>query len=386
MRIATPMKILIAIGVPRQKEAGAAGVVLNHARELVKRGHSVDCWFLDDLIARQVHPKRIEALIFSQRVASRIFREREKYDVVNLHAPWGCVYGMRRRTFDSAKVPPYVMTMQGSEARCSEMMLQEHKKGRCAHFALHNRLWHRVYHQTMYRYSIRTAGFGAIANREGAAWAQAVSDGAAAKFKFVPNGVEECFFTPREYPEKPILKLLYTGSWLDRKGIHYLSEAFHTLARKSQGVTLTIAGCLTSEEDVKRFFALDVRDRVEILRFIERARMPEIYSSHDIFVLPSLMEGMPLTLLEAMASGMPVVTTNICGMADVVEDGRNGLLVPPADAEHLAHAIERLCQASNLRRELGQAAQNAMRCYTWENVTRGLEELLILAVQQGARN
>ena len=78
--------------------------------------------------------------------------------------------------------------------------------------------------------------------------------------------------------------------------------------------------------------------------------MPAVYGSHDIFVFPSLVEGMPLTLLEAMATGMPVITTNTCGMADVVEDDVNGLLVPAADAEKLAEGIERLCQSTDLRK------------------------------------
>jgi len=110
--------------------------------------------------------------------------------------------------------------------------------------------------------------------------------------------------------------------------------------------------------------------------------MPEVYASHDIFVFPSLMEGMPLVLLEAMAAGMPVVTTEICGMADVVEDDFNGLLVPPADSERLVEATERLCESVELRKRIGQQAQQTMRCYTWTHVVRKLEMVLSSAFQQ----
>ncbi len=91
------MKILIAIGVPRQQEAGAAGVVFNHARELEKRGHTVDCWFLDDVLLGRAGSGRFDALIFARRVAKKILQDRQAYDVVNLHAPWGCVYGVWRK-------------------------------------------------------------------------------------------------------------------------------------------------------------------------------------------------------------------------------------------------------------------------------------------------
>ena len=93
--------------------------------------------------------------------------------------------------------------------------------------------------------------------------------------------------------------------------------------------------------------------------------MHELFSAHDIFLFPSLMEGLPSVLLEAMASGMPVVTAETCGMPDVVEDGFNGLLVPPADAPAIEEAVLRLA-SRRLRRRLGQAAQQTMARYTWE--------------------
>jgi glycosyltransferase involved in cell wall biosynthesis len=133
---------------------------------------------------------------------------------------------------------------------------------------------------------------------------------------------------------------------------------------------------------VRIFFTPAVRDRVRVLPFIERSEMPALYAAHDIFVFPSLMEGMPLTLLEAMAAGMPVATTNRCGMADVVENEVNGLLVPSADGEALALAIERLCNSAELRKQLGQNAQETMRRYAWEKVTGKLERVLLLAARE----
>ena len=111
--------------------------------------------------------------------------------------------------------------------------------------------------------------------------------------------------------------------------------------------------------------------------------MAAVFANHDVCVFPSLVEGMPLTLLEAMAAGMPVVTTNVCGMADIVEDGVNGILTVPGDAQSLAAAVERLHHSTDLRRRLGVAAQCSMRGYTWKKVTRKLEEILCLAAQDG---
>lgn len=379
------MRILIAIGVPRQQEAGAAGVVLNHKRELERRGHTVECWFLEDVFERAPRIQRFEALIFGVRVAKRILRERDRFDVVNVHAPWACVYGVWRKVFRPGGAPPYVMTMQGCDERYVHIMRREHRKGRAWHFSWKNRVWHTVYERTMYNYSIRTADYGVVANREGWIYAELRGDLDPGRIRFVPNGTEDRFFAKREYADTTPVRLLYVGTWLDRKGIYYLAEAFERLVRRVSGIELTVAGCSNPEEAVKKFFGKDVRDRIRVVPFVTREDMPAVYTDHDIFVFPSLFEGMPLALLEAMATGMPVVTTDTSGMADVVEDEFNGLLVPPADAERLVEATERLCRSVELRKRIGEAAQQTMRRYTWERVTGKLEGVLMFAAQCGER-
>jgi glycosyltransferase involved in cell wall biosynthesis len=355
-------------------------VVLNHATELIKRGHAVDCWFLEDVLKRAAKPKRFEALLFARTVSKKIQRELGKYDVVNLHAPWGCAYGVWRRMFGKPGAPPYVMTMQGSEERYVQAMRLEGRKGRAWNFSWKNRVWHRVYHQTMYDYSIKTADFGAVANREAWICAELKYNRQPGQIWYVPNGVEERFFTSREFPEKKECNLLFVGTWLDRKGVYYLVDAFGLVARKIPQVRLTVAGCSVAAEQVKEIFAPEVRDRVSVIPFVKREDIPALYTAHDIFVFPSLVEGMPLTLLEAMATGMPVVTTNTCGMADVVENDVNGVLVPATDADKLAGGIERLCQSSDLRKRFGLAGRETMRRYTWERVTEKLEKVFMLAI------
>jgi glycosyltransferase involved in cell wall biosynthesis len=223
------MRILIATGVfARQQEAGAAGVVLNHARELERLGHSVECWFLEDVLNGPAKPKRFEALIFATRVAKRILSQPNKYDVVNLHAPRGCVYGFGRKLAHPSGAPPYAMTLQGLEERYVHSMSREARKGRALNFGWKNRMWHRVYHQAMYSSSIRTADFGIVANREARIWAELNYHRRNGTFWYVPNGVGGRVGR-REYPEKQEKRLLYVGSWLDRKGIYYLADAFRKI-------------------------------------------------------------------------------------------------------------------------------------------------------------
>ena len=375
------MKILIATDVARQKEAGTAGVLLNYAKELQIRGHAVESWFAEDLLSSAEIGKRFASLVFAIRVARRILKARGEYDVAILHAPVGCVYGFWRRMARSAGSPPYVFVMQGILERYALAMKREDRKGRAWHFNWKNRAWFRMYHRPLYECAIRTADYGVASNREAWTYPELRYDIDPGRLWYVPNGTEECFFTPRQFQDKSPLQLLYVGTWLDRKGVYYLVEAFRIVLRERPNVELTVAGCLCPAETIKAAFPEALRGKIKVRPCVKRDEMPALYRDHDIFLLPSLMEGMPLALMEAMATGMPVITTETSGMADVVEDGFNGLLVLPADAENLALAILRLHDSVQLRAAIGQEAQRTMRRYTWANVTAKLEMVLGLAVK-----
>jgi glycosyltransferase involved in cell wall biosynthesis len=103
-------------------------------------------------------------------------------------------------------------------------------------------------------------------------------------------------------------------------------------------------------------------ERVELLG--ARADIPELLARSDVFVLSSRSEGFPVSILEAMAAGLPVVATDVGGVAEAVEDGETGFLVPAADSEALAGALERLVSDADLRRRLGAAGRaRALRLF-----------------------
>lgn len=376
------MKILIASCVPSRREGGVAGVMQNVGRELERLGHSVELVFREDLIGDRAG--RFDSVHFAVKVARKILREQGKYSVVNLHAPSGFIYGLLRKAFRLRRTPPYVMTLHGLEERRVHAMTREERKGKAWHFKLRNRLWHRIYHQATYRFSIVTADRAIVLSREAWSCLQLKYNRDAQQVWYIPNGVEERFLVPREYHPFPAPRLLYVGTWLDQRGIYYLSEALAVLSKALPGVRLTVAGSSTEPEVVRRIFDPSLHSQIDVIPFVDAARMPAVYAEHDIFVFPSLMEGMPLALLEAMATGMPVVTTETCGMADVVQDDVNGLLVPPANAQALVEAVLRLAGSVELRRRLGQAAQSTMRHYTWDRIARRVEHVFALA-QNGKR-
>jgi glycosyltransferase involved in cell wall biosynthesis len=173
-----------------------------------------------------------------------------------------------------------------------------------------------------------------------------------------------------------VVRLLYAGTWLDQRGIFYIRDALRGLASHLP-FTMTFAGPGIPAEEIYSFFGEGLRPRIQVREAVRADLMQELYAEHDIFVFPSLMEGLPNVLLEAMAGGMPVITTETCGMPDVVENEFNGLLIPPADATALQQAIARLTGCAALRANLGRAAQQTMRRYTWECSGSLMEKLLI---------
>ncbi len=374
------MNILIASWTPRRREGGVAGVIWNLRDALELHGHHVDCWFLEDILPSPVRPARFESTVFAWRLARRVWRDRARYDVVNLHAPTGFFYGLLRRTLWRSG-PPYVMTMHGLEERRAHAMRREVRKSRAWHFGWKNRMWHRIHHLPQFSIAIRTADQAIVLNREAWSYLQLGYGRDAADVSYIPNGVEERFFLPREYPCAVTPRLLFAGSWLDHKGIFYLRDAMIILAQRLPDVSLTIAGCSATEQTVRDFFPTEIQSCISVLPFVKASEMPALYAGHDIFVFPSLMEGLPLVILEAMATGMPVVTTETCGMADVVQDGVNGLTVAPADAEAVAESIIRLAQSVDLRSQLGRTAQNDMRRYTWDRIAERVQRVFISAVQ-----
>lgn len=369
------LSILMSASVPRRREGGAATIIYNLGRELEKRGHSLTYVFREDLFGEDAVSARFSELVFARRLERFIAKDPGKFSIVNIHAPSGLLYGFHRRWVGSRGLPPYVMTLHGLEERRVHVQSREVKKGRAWNFRLRNRLWHRFYTFPLYRWSIRTADGAHTYSRDVWNILQLNYNLDSDRTAYIPNGVEPRFFLPRRYESTGPLKLLYAGTWLDQRGIFYLRDALERLSEQMPGLTMTFAGCACPPEVVREFFGSKLASTVVVQPVVPSDRMQELFASHDIFLFPSLMEGLPSVLLEAMASGMPVITAETCGMPDVVEDGFNGLLVPPADARAIEEAVLRLAASSELRQSLGQAAQHTMARYTWERSALMLEKL-----------
>jgi glycosyltransferase involved in cell wall biosynthesis len=381
------MKVLISAFVGKRREGGVAGVAYGVGQGLEQLGHSVEYVFAGDLPASPRTPTRFRELEFAVELARFLVRNPNRYSVVNLHAPNGCVYGPLQRILPTVKKngPAYIMTLHGLEERRIYGMSREAKKGKAYHFSLRNRIWHRLYHLPRYYLSIKTADHAVCVGRETWTLMQLKYDLDPDQISYAPNGVDGRFFMPREMSSVDGARLLYAGTFLDQRGIFYLRDAIRGLSRRLPNLRLTIAGCGSEASEVLNFFGPELQSFLDVRAMVPHEQMPQLLADNDIFVFPSIVEGTPLAVQEAMAAGMAVITTETCGMIDLVENEFNGILIPQANSEALESAVIRLAHDSELRTNLGRAAQATMRRFTWLRAARIVETACVLALRRKGR-
>jgi glycosyltransferase involved in cell wall biosynthesis len=184
----------------------------------------------------------------------------------------------------------------------------------------------------------------------------------------VPNGVDLSAFCPGEpIPDRGPLRLLCVARLIERKGQHHLIEAIKHLSDGGLDVTLDLIGTGDAlDANRQQAERLGVSDRVHFVGYVPREDIAAHYAAAHVFVLASFNEGMSVATLEAMAAGLPVVVTRTGGMAELVEDGVNGLTFDWADVETLTKHIRRLALDRSLARSMGAASRMRAASFSWE--------------------
>lgn len=145
---------------------------------------------------------------------------------------------------------------------------------------------------------------------------------------------------------------------LRAKGLHFLLHACQALQKKGIQLKCILVGDGPAREELERLrHQLNLRGCVEFIGAVGQDRVQEYYNQGDVFVLPSFAEGVPVVLMEAMAKELPVISTRVMGIPELVEDGVSGLLIPPANLDALVQAMERLAKDPELRLRLGKAGR-----------------------------
>jgi glycosyltransferase involved in cell wall biosynthesis len=159
---------------------------------------------------------------------------------------------------------------------------------------------------------------------------------------------------------RPAREILFLGLIGERKGVFDLLPAFAAARAANGALELTIGGNGAIGRARSEAQRLGVADHVDLRGWVGAQEREALLTRADIFALPSRNEGLPMSVLEAMARGLPVIATPVGGVPELIEDGVNGLLVPPADPDALARAILKLADDQEGRAALGRAARETI--------------------------
>lgn len=170
-------------------------------------------------------------------------------------------------------------------------------------------------------------------------------------------GVEPDRMTPVHH-NGAATKLLFVGRMADAKGVIHLFDAMAELKDRTPNLRLTMVGDGPDrgrfEREAKK---RNVNQQIDFVGSKSQQEVAALLADHEIFVLPSYAEGLPVVLMEALGSGLAAISTNVGGVSELIEDGVTGLLARPGNAEDLVNHIEKLVNDPGLRQKLGESGR-----------------------------
>jgi glycosyltransferase involved in cell wall biosynthesis len=189
-----------------------------------------------------------------------------------------------------------------------------------------------------------------------------------AKIDVIPNGVDLERFSPvQTASQSEDIRLLTVGRLSVTKRVEILIDAVDILNRQDCKILFRIAGGGQMKHKLQQIVnEKNLNNIIELTGRIDAERMPQLYRQSDIFISASKLEGMSNAMLEAMACGLPIVTTRCEGVEELI--GENGLVIEDADAEQIAEVLKKLIHDRRLRQQMSTAARKQAEKFSWGRI------------------
>jgi glycosyltransferase involved in cell wall biosynthesis len=379
------MRILVAHQVPRARTGGMSRLVSFIHDRIEAAGHDVEYLCADDVPASWEGwwGRRVSFPMAVRAKAIEANRSGRPFDIVNVHEPCAAPLLVGRRAHSAA----VVITSHGLERRAWTLAKEEGRYGRETP-GWRTRITYPPTALWPGDFAIRRADHIVCLNDEDRQVLVNDVQRVPSTVTRVFPGADEIYAIAAERRNySRASRLLFAGTWRKNKGIEDLVPAFVALAERHSDITLHVVGAGVPSDVVLAKFPERLRNRIHFDTPRDDFGMAAVFASADLFLLPSLFEGTPLTLIQAMASGLPIVTTATCGMKDVIADRQTGLLVPIRSPQSLIEAVEALRTDQSQRARLGQAARVEARArYTWDQsadpVLRAYDALMLARVSR----
>jgi len=199
------------------------------------------------------------------------------------------------------------------------------------------------------------------------------------EYDVIPNGINLKRFNPDIEPierfNDGLFNILFVGRLDPRKGVKYLLKAFPLIYEQYPHCRLIVVGNGFLTDYYKMYAPENLSHKIFFEGYVKPKDIPHYYATANIFCSPAIGgESFGIVLLEAMASGKPIVASDITGYSQLVTDGQEGLLVPPKSPYAIANAIIKLIRDEELRKRMGSIGLIKARQYSWEKIAKKVEE------------
>ena len=297
----------------------------------------------------------IEWLIKARRQYTQLLRERD-YDLI--HAFFGFPTGWL--CYARSDSLPYIISLRGSDVPRPHPRLK----------------WDYYFVGPVFKAIWRKAA-AVVANSQGLR-DKALRFYPSLNIQVIQNGVDTDRFSPAGlqhcWRKGETLRLLAVGRLEKIKRMEMLVHAAHILCHRDRRVSLTIVGDGSRARSISRLISsLGLEDVVDMPGRMDAERLPELYRNHDILVSASMLEGMSNSILEAMASGLPVVTTRCEGVDELI--GENGIVVEIPQADQIADAVVRISDQEGLYGHMSLKARERIKKFGWDRVAQAYQNL-----------
>lgn len=202
----------------------------------------------------------------------------------------------------------------------------------------------------------------------------------------IHNGVDQTAFQARDEDSGGRM-IVWAGRMTEEKGVEYLIRAMRKITTVFRDAVLRLVGDGPLRQDLEELATqLRLSGSVSFVGEKSHSEMVSVYAGCDLVVLPSLSEGLPMVLLEAMAAGKPVVASRVGGIPEVISEGRTGYLVSPGSPDEIADRVIELLGRPELMTEMGTLSRELVKAtHTWSSVARKVVAVYARVMKEPAK-
>lgn len=357
------MHIAIAARIPLHHNGGVHRVMESLAQGFRQRGHEVDLVF-------NLWPIMwIDFLLFPFYLFIRSLFS--SWDVIIAHSSDGALCALASKF--SKRLPDVYMHSHGWEQRAFEAW-KEYGLQYGGGPSLLNRIIAQTLRFSLLRLSLTFCQGAVFVSEMDKAWVQRKIPCSQPKIYCIPNGVDLQLFYEQELWEKNAI--LFVGNLTWKKGSRFLKPVLFEIFKNNPASKVILAGLGISKEKQEQIFEGPNFEQLEFFDNLDPDKMSALYHQSTILLCASVFEGFSLTVLEALASGLPIVSFAYPGLSDFLESGKEAILVKSGDWQELARQVLLLLKDPERQKRISRAGIEKVREYAWSRQIVKWENLL----------